>query len=97
MRVDYANMVQTIDIDINDSVWPWPLNSNKENDGFTIERLSTREMPYNNLMMNAVTYEMSWDRHLHTRRVISLLDRLSAIGGLFGALTPIFACMVGLF
>ena len=63
MRVDYANMVQTLDIDINDSVWPWPFNSNEENDGFTIERLNTREMPYNNLMMNAVTYEMSWDRH----------------------------------
>ena len=52
-------------------------------------------MPYDNLLLNPITYEMLWDRHVHKRSVLSFFDRLSAIGGLFGALTPICAAIVG--
>ena len=49
-------------------------------------------MPYKGEMSRlnkAVTYEMSYDRHRYIRRVSTGFDRLSNIGGLFGALTPL--------
>lgn len=52
-------------------------------------------MPYKNTLQNAITYELSRDRHVHIRRVQSVLNRLAEIGGLFGALSPI--CMIIIF
>ena len=49
-------------------------------------------MPYQGEMKRlnkAVTYEMSYDKHKYIRREATVVDRLSNIGGLFGALTPL--------
>ena len=40
---------------------------------------------------------MSYDKHIYKRRVNTVGDRLSNIGGLFGALTPLFYALVNIF
>ena len=91
MRVDYVNMIQMKDIEVTDTI---VLDDTIYSQGFNIERRNSREMPYENLITNAITYEMSWDRHVNIRKVSTLLDRLSNVGGLYGAITPIFAAIV---
>ena len=44
-----------------------------------------RSLPYNNLFLNALTYEHSLDKIGYYRSVYSMLDFFSAIGGLFSA------------
>jgi len=56
---------------------------------FFVEQDASRLLPYDNLMMNAVTYEMSLDQRVFIREVFTFLDLLGDLGGLFGALTPI--------
>ena len=44
-------------------------------------------MPYEDqLLFKAVTYEVSYDKHVHIRQVRTVTDRISLIGGLIGAL-----------
>ena len=42
-------------------------------------------MPYKNNYQNALTYELSLDKHFYYRSVYSSLDFLSELGGLFSA------------
>ena len=53
-------------------------------------------MNYKNKFQNAVTYEMSLDKKIYIREVYTLLDLMGDLGGLFGALTPLFAAIVKL-
>ena len=39
---------------------------------------------------------MSQDKHLYTRRLDTLADRLSKVGGLFGAITPFCYAVVAI-
>ena len=57
----------------------------------------SRMLPYKNLMHNSITYEMSLSRVEYTRTVYSTLDFLRDIGGLFGALGPLFGIVVTIF
>ena len=54
--------------------------------------MPNRELPYKNLFQNAVTFEMSLNQKQYFRRVYSLLDFLSDVGGLYSAVSPI--CML---
>ena len=59
--------------------------------GFSSKISVSRILPYNNYMWNSITFELSRTRVEYTRTVYSSLDFLGDIGGLFGALGPIFA------
>lgn len=48
--------------------------------------MPTRQMPYSNTFHNAITYEMSLNSNVYLRRVYSILDFVSDLGGLFGAI-----------
>ena len=49
-----------------------------------------RTLPYTNYMQNSVTFEMNMTKKIYLRSVYSSLDFVSDIGGLFGALMPLF-------
>ena len=65
--------------------------------GFDIETKLPRNLPYINSFWNSITYEMSLSRLSYTRTVYSYLDLLRDIGGLFSAIAPVFAIIVGIF
>ena len=65
------------------------LNTENE-DGWRVERLPNRELPYINTWANAVTLEVSLDQEKYNRVIYSLLDYVSDLGGLFGAISPVF-------
>ena len=54
-------------------------------------------MPYDNLFLNALTFEISMSQIEFKRTVYSFLDFLSDLGGLFGVVSPFCALIVTLF
>ena len=50
-------------------------------------------MGYKNRIWNGVTYEISLTSRRYFRRVYSIMDFLSDMGGLFGALGSIFLAL----
>ena len=63
-------------------------------EGYEVEREPSRELPYLNNFWNAITYEVSLTQIKYFRRVYTVFDFLADLGGLFGALTPIFTAIV---
>ena len=53
-------------------------------------------MPYANNFQNSVTYEISLDKMIYIRELYSFLDMMRDLGGLFGALFPLFSGIVKL-
>ena len=53
-------------------------------------------MPYKNSWQNAVTFEMSNAQENYNRVVYSNLDLVSDLGGLYGAISPIFVGFVAI-
>ena len=64
--------------------------------GFVTDVTGSRVLPYTNLMINAITYELSLTRIEFYRNVYSALDYLRDLGGLFSALGPICAGIVAM-
>ena len=62
--------------------------------GFNSENSGFRIMPYDNLMQNSITFELSRTRIDFTRTIYSVFDFLGDIGGLHGALGSTFAGLV---
>ena len=62
--------------------------------GFDLETSSFRFLTYDNLMHTSLTFELSTTRIDYTRTIYSMFDFLGDIGGLHGALVPIFAGLV---
>ena len=54
-------------------------------------------MPYDRPFMNAVTYEVSATRDFNERKIYTVLDLVSDVGGLFGGLSPICFLLVSVF
>ena len=65
--------------------------------GFVIESDGQRYIPYDRIIQSSVTYEVSHERRVFSRNIYDSLDFLSDIGGLTGALSPIWATIVFLF
>ena len=65
--------------------------------GFDLETVFLRNIPYNNLFWNTITYEMNQTRIEYTRIVYGFFDFLGELGGLFGAIQPLFALLVAIF
>ena len=64
---------------------------------FDIDPVQIRNIPYRNQFWNVITYEMSQTRVEYKRFVYSLIDFLGEIGGLFGAIMPLFTLLVTIF
>lgn len=58
-------------------------------EGFFTKRLPNRQLQYKNKWKNAITFELSMERLDYKRKVYSILDFFSDLGGLYGAITPI--------
>lgn len=54
-------------------------------------------MQYNNTFQNAVSFEFDLNRSYYYRRVFSLLNCLSEIGGLIGAFKSVCSVIVATF
>ena len=65
--------------------------------GFQYLQMPMRTLPYTNNMQNAVTFEMNLTKKMYYRSVYSSLDFISDIGGLFGALMPLFTAILTIF
>ena len=57
--------------------------------GFYAQREAGRVIPYLNDWQTAITIEMSMNRHDYFRKVYNILDFISDVGGLYGAVSPI--------
>ena len=57
--------------------------------GFFLERKAGRTIPYLTDWQTAITFEMNMDRHDYFRKVYNILDFISDVGGLYGAVSPI--------
>ena len=64
--------------------------------GFYSVRQPSRQIPYINNWKNAITIEMSMDRRVYSRKVYAVLDFVSDVGGLFGAISPICILILAL-
>ena len=96
-RKDYLEMINRSDLDLNDSLLNMGSVFNEQKKGFFIETLPARELPYDNLFHNAITFEISLTNVVYYRRVYSVLDLMGDLGGLLGALTPLFFGIVKIF
>ena len=65
-----------------------------ETTGFLLKQQPSRSIPYKNNWQNSITFEMSMDRRDYFRNVYSILDFVSDLGGLYGAISPI--CVISL-
>ena len=80
-------MIQQKEMELDDSIFNLGDVFTEGERGFYLMQKPNREMSYVNLYQNAITYEMSLDKHVHSRRVYSFFDWSADIGGLFGAVT----------
>ena len=65
--------------------------------GFETLQAPSRTLPYKNLFVNSITFEMSLSQIEFKRTVYSTLDFLSDLGGLFGTLGPFCSIIVTIF
>ena len=93
-RTDNVKMITRSDMMLNDNfahVGDLLVENLK---GFKAHKEPNRELPYRNRMWNAITYELSRDQIKYYRRVYSVLDLMSDLGGLYGSLTPVCMTLV---
>ena len=64
---------------------------------FDVQEKQIRNIPYTNMFWNTVTFEISQTRIKLRRTVYSISDFLSELGGLFGAIMPVFTFFVTVF
>ena len=66
----------------------------EEETSFFIERKPKRSLGYDNKFQNSITYEMSLDQERYVRRVSTILDLFSELGGLFTSISRIFLLII---
>jgi len=96
-RTEYVNTVHRSTMELNDSIFDIGGVAQEVHHGFTEEKSYARELSYRNLIHNAVTFEMSMNLSHYYRQVYSFLDFFSEVGGLLGALRPIFLSILTAF
>ena len=75
---------------MNDHIFNWAGTNIDSDKGFTLVRQPNRLYYSEKGWHNIISIEMSLDQKDYYRRVYSILDFFSDVGGLFGALSPIF-------
>ena len=96
-KQDHVRMVTREQAEVIDS--PWSV-TNLEADiekSFNIESTQVRNIPYNNLFWNTITYEMNQTRFFYKRYVYRFFDYLGEMGGIFGAIMPLFTFFLTIF
>ena len=97
-RLDHVRTATRKSLNLHDYQYNFGNILLDEEDGFQIEETaSARTLPYKNQYWNAITYELSLTRLEYTRTVYSFMDFLRDLGGLFGAISPIFGFIVSVF
>ena len=96
-RKDFVELIYRTEYEINDSIMNIGQLMTDYDSGFYIEPQAARDLPYQNRFQNSITFEISLNRTSYYRRVQSTLDVLGALGGLFGAISPIFMLVVRAF
>ena len=93
-RIDYVNIINRYTMQLNDSPFNIGSVTAEMDEGFSLTRLPNRELPYINTWQNAVTIEVSIDRINYNRKVYSNLEYAADLGGLYGAIAPVFGGVV---
>ena len=88
-RTDYVMQVQRTKMHLVDSSTSIAGSEEEDEVGFYLERRPNRPLPYQNNWHNSITFELTMDRRDYFRKVYGVLDLLSDVGGLFGAISPI--------
>ena len=96
-RIEYVNVIERQEYNLNDSFMAFGQLTESDETGFITNQVPNRFIPYKNNMLNSVTFELSLSLDVHERQVYSLLDILSDVGGLFGALSAVFFGIVSVF
>ena len=94
-RTDYVMQVSRTKMHFTDNYASVAGIEDEESEGFYLTRQPSRPLPYKNNWQNSITFELSMDRKDYTRKVYSILDFFSDVGGLFGAIRPIFTIVLG--
>ena len=96
-RIEYVNVIERQQFNLNDSFLAFGSLTESDTKGFKSTKTPNRVLNYKNNMLNSVTYELSLGLEFYDRQVYNLLDILSDIGGLYGALSAIFFFIVSIF
>ena len=90
-KINTVKEITRMKINLNDDNMNVGFTEEDNFNGFKIEKKEIRQLSSSTdkNVINGITYEMSATRLEYTRTVYSILDLLSDVGGLFGALMPI--------
>ena len=95
VRKDMPKIITRSSMELNDYIMNVGDLLEDSDEGFYMETMGMRTLPYENLIHNSITFEMSLARMSYSRSVYGILDFLGDIGGLESALSPICAFIVG--
>ena len=96
-RIEYINVIERQQFNLNDSFLTFGDLTLKSQTGFINTQVPNRVLNFQNNILNAVTFELSLSLDVYERQVFSLLDILSDIGGLYGSLKVIFYIVITFF
>ena len=90
-RIDTVKKIKRIKVNFKDNPFSISNMLQDEDEGYESEIVEKRNMPYQNNLWNAITYEISLNRMQFNRSVYRFVDLLGDLGGLLSAL--FFICM----
>ena len=96
-RSDFVKVITRSELVLSDNIFAVGGLMTEHKNAFFVESEANRLLPYNNMFKNAVTFELSQNKRVFVRNVYTVLDIMGDLGGLFGALTPLFAMIVAIF
>ena len=97
LRTDTVKKVHRKRITMNDHRIGLSAFFESEEFSFDLTFEPIRILGYKNNFQNSITYEISLDQTVLSRKLYNFFDFLRDIGGLFSALGPIFATIVFIF
>lgn len=86
-------MIHRSEATVNDSLFNIGQLLTEKEHGFFISAQPSRELPYKNLFHNAITFEVTLTNTMYVRRVYNFLELVGDLGGLFGAVWPLFSLL----
>ena len=96
-RIDYVNTIKRTSMKFNDRLFNFVGLTTEHEHGFYLEQNANRGLSYKNRWQNALTLELDLDNIEYHRQVYTILDYFSDVGGLFGAVSPIFMTLLAVF
>ena len=96
-RVDYVMDITRTSVEFNDNYFNVGSIMSDIDQGYTVVKKPSRELPYRNNFQNSITLEPNLNRLVYYRRVYSFLDLLADLGGLAGALRIVCSLLISVF